>query len=409
MHKLMAFAFLAALLWEPSQDKPNLDELIKRLGDDDPAIRADAEVALVKQGEWALGKLREALKSPDVEVSKRARTAIAAIEHNRIVAKAMGYGRRYTMSLESVPLSDLAKKLDLELQIPTAAKVLRVNLRTDKQELLRVLDAVARQIGLSCRMEGKVAVFSTDPFVEAPTSYVGPLRFRIANICTTSRNSFSKRSTEFEIAFSMDREPGVLEIVPAVRLLQATDGDGILLESNVRAALDNDSLAATAPELAIRASVARAVTRLKVLRCEAIFLIPAGSGSAVTLETLAAGASGGVGEIQVVVEGTDTKSIAISLRRRDGGRVTRDALTKHSAVLSSGGKALEVEFKEDFDGDTASDVRRAVQQLKGDPRLHLRLPLPAEARANGVDAVTLYVSDYVCHRVEFEFRDVELR
>ncbi len=430
---------LALLVTIALTQDPQLDDLIKRLGDDDFAAREEAQAALVKRGEAALAKLREAAKSSDAEVAKRAGAAIEAIERNRVVTRGLGEGRRVTVDLKDAPLADLGKALGIDVRVPDAAKEKRITVDARGQELLRVLDAVARQTGLAYRVDGRAVAWTTDPFVDAPAAYAGPLKFRVARVRSTSQNDFAKRTTDLELTVAVEREPGAAEIAPAVRVVKAADDAGRALEWAPEPALrggGNFSMSsmtvngrtfkvvsdgvttqvieeggpAEGPMLRMR-GIAGAVTKLKSLRCEASFLIPSGAKKAVTFEKPAAGASQTAGEIEVTVEHVGEKAIELALRLKDGGRLDADALAKDSIVLRSGGKEIEAPPLDDDEADPVKDARRFARQMQrqGDGAVRVRVQVPKSAREAGVDAISFSVKELVKHTVELEFKDVDVR
>jgi len=66
---------------EPTPEaKAAIEKLVKDFGSNDGKTRDEASAAVVKQGCAALGQLRTALASKDLEVAERAKAAVAAIE-----------------------------------------------------------------------------------------------------------------------------------------------------------------------------------------------------------------------------------------------------------------------------------------------------------------------------------------
>lgn len=73
-------AFLALRSGNGHAGHPNLDGLIRKLGDTDPDLRRDAERELKELGRKAEPALKEAAKGPDPAVAERAR-AILGLKH----------------------------------------------------------------------------------------------------------------------------------------------------------------------------------------------------------------------------------------------------------------------------------------------------------------------------------------
>lgn len=430
---------LALLVTIALTQEPQLDDLIKRLGDDDFAAREEAQEALVRRGEAALAKLHEATKSGDLEVAKRAGAAIEAIERRRVVTRGLGEGRRVTVDLKDAPLADLGKALGIDVRVPEAAKEKRVTIEARGHELLRVLDSAARQTGLAYRIDGRAIAWTTDAFVDAPAAYAGPVKFRVARVRSTSQNDFAKRTTDLELALAVEREPGAPEIAPVVRAVKATDDGGRAIEwaaeqplrgggnfsmssmtvngrtfkvvsDGVTTQVIEEGGPTEGPTLRLR-GIAGAVTKLKSLRCEASFLVPSGAKKALTFEKPADGASQTVGEIEVTVEHVGDKSIELALRLKDGGKLEADAIAKDSILLRSGGKEIEATLLDDEEADPVKDARRFERQMQrqGDGAVRVRVQVPKSAREAGVDAISLSVKELVRHRVEVEFKDVDVR
>jgi len=428
-------ALIATLVLTLAQD-PRIDDLIKRLGDDDFAAREEAQDALVLRGEAALAKLREAATSSDPEVARRAVAAIEAIERKRVVTRGLGEGRRVSVDLKDAPLADLGKALGIEMR---AARDKRVTIEARGEELLRVLDAVARQTGLAYRVDGRAIAWTTDPFVDAPAAYAGPVKFRVARVRSTSRNDFAKRTTDLELTLAVEREPGAPEIAPVVRALKATDDGGRPIEwaaeqplrgggnfsvssmtvngrtfkvvsDGVTTQVIEEGGPAEGPTLRLR-DIAGAVTKLKSLRCEAAFLIPSGAKKQVTFEKPADGASQSAGEVEVTVEHVGETSIELALRLKDGGKVGADAIARDSMVIRARGKEIEATLLDDEEADPAKDARRFARQVQrqGDGALRVRVRVPKAAREAGVDAISLSVREFVRHTVDLEFKDVDVR
>lgn len=61
------------------------DDLVRRLGDDDPAVRQAAAAALIELGEPARTALIRAAESPDVQMSNLAGMAIREIDRRRAI------------------------------------------------------------------------------------------------------------------------------------------------------------------------------------------------------------------------------------------------------------------------------------------------------------------------------------
>ena len=104
---------LLATLPPEVQEKPqqSVEKLIRKLRDDQPAIRQRAEAALEALGPEALPRLRRAMTSNDLDLASRASALISRIEHNQRVKDVIRPEKRISINIPRGKLSDALELL----------------------------------------------------------------------------------------------------------------------------------------------------------------------------------------------------------------------------------------------------------------------------------------------------------
>jgi len=87
------------------------------------------------------------------------------------------------------------------------------------------------------------------------------------------------------VGVAIEREPGMTSIEPTIRLIRGVDGEDRALDEEVP--LEADAGNQGSGLTIMRARSAHGLSgKLKLLRCEAVLLIPTGTKRTVTIDTL---------------------------------------------------------------------------------------------------------------------------
>lgn len=425
---------LLAVLAVPQDD---VDELIRQLGADDLAVREQAMEALIRKGPPVLEKLKSATKDSDPEVALRAQQAIERIERAEAVRKIVPDGRRVTVDLKDVTVDEIARALGVEIRTADALKGRALSLQVRDAELLRAIDALARELRQEWRFDGKAIVFGTDPFVEYPTAYAGPFRFRIKSIRATSENTFNRRTGELEFSIDVDMEEGTAP-AGALQILAIEDeggqkiewdkeepvmGRGLSMSSmtingktirvfeengKLRAVVDDPGSALEGKRVILR-NLRKPASKLASLRGEVTFTIP-GAFTPVQIDAVEKGTSRSAGDLEATIEEVSDESIVLGIRMKDGSPASRELIDEKSIRIRCGDEEFPATV---VDPDTVElgrknrVVQRKLPQTAGPVRVQILLPKAMAGKK--IDRITLSMRQVILHRVPFEFRDVDLR
>ena len=442
-----------------AQDEGRIDELIKKLGSEEFTAREQAQAELVKLGAPALEKLKAAMQSPDPEISLRSRQIVEQIRHNRVVESVLSSGTQVTIGLKDAGADEAARALGAaagyKIELPEALAQKKVSLEFDRAEFLRALDSLARQLNASYRFAGATGVvFSEEPFVDAPSAYAGPFKFKVLKIRTTTDNEITRKTSEIEFTLGVESEPSVKPVERSLRVVEAVEESGKKLEwaaepasgggpaggpgmsvssmtingQTIRIVNDNGQLRViregvpgAAGENSLPVTLRNVIgspATLQKLVCEAAFVIPSNEKREVSFDKPAVGDTKSVGGVDVTIEEVTDRYLEVSVKAKNGLRAGQELLVKESLLIKSGDTDYEAELMsdasaEDWDPRDARKMQRRIERLmRGggvDSGGRFLVAVPKGAREKGVDVLKLAVKDVVEHKLPFEFKDLKLR
>jgi hypothetical protein len=436
MKWVTAFA-LAGIL--AAQDQDRIPDLVKKLGDPEFAVREEAKAELAKIGAPALKALQEALQSPDAEVAESARSLIESIRRSQVVQGAIK-GTRVTLQVKETPLAEAARTLGtaagLQIRVPDSIADKPVTADFAGVELLRALDALARAAGAAYRFDGTAAVvFSEGGYVERPVAYSGPFKFTLNRVRSSIDNDFRKRAVDVDLTIAVESEPTARAIEPEIRIVRAVDAEGKKFDGQEEV----EPVGRSVGEMNINGMRIRVVDgkvqvinpggaagdegrtvslrelplsggKLQSVLCAASFTVASEARRGVKFDRPAVGAVQQAGDLEAAIVGMDDQKIEFSLRLKSGARAGPDLFDPKSFSIAAGGADHEARLFDEDRGDRDA-VRRLRRLQRGLPEGETRfaVAIPTEARGKPIDAVRFALKEVVEHRVEFEFRDLELK
>jgi hypothetical protein len=423
----MRFALiaLATLIALPSlaQDEDRIEDLIQKLGDPNYAEREQARVELIKIGRPALPALKEALKSDDMEVVVSARQIIEKIQRASAFKDIVGSETRITMQVTDGTLEDAAKILadraGVEIRVADVFKARKVSLDLKDAELLRALDSLGR--ASNCRWatgNGLSFIFDDAGFVDRPSAYASVFRLSIKDIAFMLKKNFEKTDAEIDMEIDLSCEPGCDPLGYQIRLLEAVDGNGAKLDPANSVALDwskapGDTIVSNgavikvaewkggskvfhggaAPGMSLSMwDVPSDLSKLERLRCSAIITFGIGEGKELNFVGPVAGARLAIGDASVIIEDFSKDRVQIVVRGPDGERLGANVVDLDSILLEHQGRQYRPKV-------LMRDRSGAVITVR----------IPSALRGKEIAAIKLSAREIAHHRVEFTFKNVDLR
>jgi hypothetical protein len=233
-----------------AQEAGRIQELIRNLDDDSFEVREAAERELIAIGPAAIPSLKAVIADADrqkdkTELKIRATSALRGIE---FAAKAKQYyvePKLVTLKARDADLgqvlTDLEKQTGVRIQSGSVDPKAKVTLGAENAPLFRVLDDLCRgreDRAYEYRDDG--VHFSSSKFVEYPSSYEGPYRFRIVKLRHEHSTDFKTREGQVELALEAD---WLNPLKPSKRVemtvQNATDDKGATLEA-IRSESDDE-------------------------------------------------------------------------------------------------------------------------------------------------------------------------
>jgi hypothetical protein len=282
----MIFSILAAIaLQDPAAQAR---DWARKLDEEQPEVREQAERELIKLGTSALPVLRDLTRSADPEVGARAQRAIEEILRAEKLSKVFRAPKTVSIDMKDAPLrevvAELGRQSGLRFQAATAQES-RVSLRLRDAPLLQALDEISRQLPESTLrfIDDKTVGAVSEKHVSFPTAYSGPFRLRLTRVERRVIHTFDKITCEVALSLATDWEKTVQPMDQYhVELLDAVDDRGrklTLQETRPEEPMVRRGWRAPAPqppqeEAAVFPDVDPAAGALDKIRARATFRFP---------------------------------------------------------------------------------------------------------------------------------------
>jgi hypothetical protein len=222
---LLTVVFLAPALAPAQKEEasvPSVEQLVRRLGDEDFGKREAATRALRAAGSRALPSLRKALRHPDLEVRKRAGRLVAALEAELAFA-----ATPVTVDVNKKPardvLDDLTRQTDYRfLFVGGYGNNNPCTLRLTKAPFWQALDEVCARTGMVIEtgQGGDHVYVSVEKTPPPPVHHDRAFR-TVVNGCTTPAGGTAR------VGLTVYAEPKLtLLVLGPVKLEKALDQDG---------------------------------------------------------------------------------------------------------------------------------------------------------------------------------------
>jgi hypothetical protein len=403
---------MLALFMALAQDPAEIQEWVRKLGDEDFATREEAERRLAQIGGAAASELEKASTSPDPEVRERSLRILAAIERNEGRRRLLGIPLRIALD-RTASVREILEELRDAGPIDTA-RIIRhleteVSVRVANGTAFDVLDALCRSTGgrIDYRVEGDRIRFIDEPFDERPSFRHEAFRVRVARI-------ERRGGDQVAIAGAVEPLPTWKTIGDAsVTIDQVVDGRGRGAERSP----GPDSVWLCDPgsdRLRSVQGTASFVVAVRTAKVRARF-VEGRSAAAVEL---------GFGWLTVAPDRAGPTRLAMALRLNYAGELPEEAFPglvapgSGVAVLRSGEqRAIRIEFAElklgsprHLAGPPEGGLGGAQNRIEGsrtNTTAVYRIDL-GTVTSGEVAELRLEVSDGRPFRVSFEIRDVKL-
>ncbi|HLF07117.1 MAG TPA: hypothetical protein VI893_08120, partial [Thermoplasmata archaeon] len=160
------------------QDADPFGQLIVDLGDESVTVRESALQALIASGPKVIPRLRDALRSLDVEVQQRAAGALVELERDEKLSGVLRVRPPVTLSLQAAPfaraLEEVARRTGVEFKGEVQLPDSTITATFTRAPLMQVLDAMAAATRLQWSFEGDTTVrWRRGPPVLRPSCYSG--------------------------------------------------------------------------------------------------------------------------------------------------------------------------------------------------------------------------------------------
>jgi hypothetical protein len=228
--------FLAVLLLTGAatsvQDVDPLSQFIVDLGHERATVRESALQALIASGPKAIPRLREALRSLDVEVQQRASRALVELERDEKLAGVMRARPPLTLSLQAVPfaraLEEVARRTGIEFKGAVNVPDRAITATFTRAPLMQVLDVLAAGAELQWSFEDDGTVrWSKDPPVLRPSCYSGGFRVSLRRVDVYRSWNFQSGDGFGWLYLEAKVEPGIRPIgLPRFELCEIRDEAG---------------------------------------------------------------------------------------------------------------------------------------------------------------------------------------
>ena len=345
MSPCLALLLLVAAPW-PVQDVDPISQFILDLGDERVTVRESALQGLLASGPKVIPRLRDALRSLDVEVRQRASGALVELERDEKLAGVMRSRPPVTLSLQEAPfaraLEQVAQRTGLVFEGEITPLSCAITAEFTRAPLMQVLDVLAAgaELQWSFEEDGTVRWRKIPPLLR-PSRYSGGFRTSLSRIDLYRSWNYQSGHGLLWVYLETRVEPGIRPIgSPRFELSEIRDEEGNELISDSEAQVC--SLAGSSASGVVTKSGAvyecnpftirlleRPGKKLARIRGRATFLFPLDK-ELLEIADLSEEASATRGDLLFQVSDILTTSLKLTLRSRSAV----DTLNQHVDVES---------------------------------------------------------------------------